>query len=389
MQSAARIGFSRLLSRYAVSANSLLAADEAIRLTPDDPDAHRARGIVLTRSQNLADAGSSLETAATLRPGDAGLWLALGNTREELGDRDGALAAFNQAVSAAPYYGQTHWQRGNLLLRLERYDEAVADLRQAASSDRRLLPNFIDLAWGLTNGSPKATEDLIQISSDHDRWEFTRFLARKGAGDEVIDQASLLNNALSVENKEELIGLLVASRHVRDAFRLWKGSETSDGLVNGMFEDPLVLDERYFRWHIAESQTNAKFAIDVSEKFSGEKSLQVSFNGEWNSGAALLSQTIVLGPGRYRINFAVKTKDLVTGGPPRIAVINTTSNQTLATSEPFPQTTSSWLSSGVEFELTSMEAVDVRLVRDNCTSSPCPIFGVVWLDEFYISEPGK
>lgn len=389
MQSAARIGFSRLLSRYAVSANSLSAAGHAIRLTPDDPDAHRARGIVLTRSRNLAEAEASLEIAATLRPGDAGLWLALGNVREDFGDREGALAAFNQAVSAAPYYGQTHWQRGNVLLRLGRYDEAIADLRQAATSDRRLLPNVIDLMWGLTGGSPKRTEELIQISSDPDRWEFTRFLARKGEGGEVIEQASLLNNALSVENKDELIWLLVGSKNFRDAFRLWKGSETSDGFVNGKFEDALVLDDSYFRWHISDSQANANFAIDVSERFSGEKSLQVSFNGEWNSGAALLSQTVVLGPGRHRINFAVKTKDLVTGGPPRIVVTNTTNSQRLGKSDPFPQATSAWLSSGVEFELTSTEAVDVLLVRDNCTSSPCPIFGVVWLDEFYITEPGK
>ena len=106
MQSAARIGFSRLLSRYAVSANSLSAADQAIRLTSDDPDAHRARAIVLTRLRNLRDAEASLETAATLRPGHAALWLALGNTREELGDREGALNAFNEAVRAAPYYGR-------------------------------------------------------------------------------------------------------------------------------------------------------------------------------------------------------------------------------------------------------------------------------------------
>src|SRR5829696_7187175 len=91
MQSAARIGFSRLLSRYAISANSLLAADQAIQLTPDDPDAHRARAIVLNRLRKPADAASSLETAATLRPGQANLWLALGNTRDDLGDSEGAL----------------------------------------------------------------------------------------------------------------------------------------------------------------------------------------------------------------------------------------------------------------------------------------------------------
>jgi tetratricopeptide (TPR) repeat protein len=385
MQSAARIGFSRLLSRYAISANSLPAADQAIRLTPDDPDAHRARGIVLNRLRYPAEAAASLETATALRPGQASLWLALGNTRDDLGDNQRALAAFDEAVRSAPYYGQTHWQRGNVLLRMGRYDEAFADLRQAAQSDRKFLPNLIDVAWGLSGGSPKSTEDLIQIGVDEDRLAFARFLAGKGQGAEVINQAGLLNDSLSVENKQELIRLLVASGSYSDAFRLWNGSETSVGLVNGKFEDLLVFDKSYFRWHISESPA-VKFAGDVSEKFSGEKSLQVSFNGEPNPGAALLSQTIVLGPGRYRINFAVKTKELVTGGPPRIIVTNTTTNQTLGKSETFPRETGPWSSLGVEFDMTAIEAIDVRLVRDNCASSPCPIFGVVWLDEFYLTK---
>ena len=386
MQSAARIGFSRLLSRYAVSANSLPAADQAIQLTPADPDAHRARAIVLNRLQRPADAEASLETAATLRPGHASLWLALGHTREDLGDNDGARAALNEAVRSAPYYGQTRWQRGNLLLRMGRYDEAFADLRQAASSDKKLLPNLIDLAWGLSGGDAERTKQLIQTSDDHSRLAFAHFLARKGKGRETLDQLRLLNGPLSVENKLELVRLLVASARPREAFRLLKGSDTSEGFVNGAFEDPLVFENCCFRWVISQDQAKANFALDVSEKFGGEKSLQIAFNGEWNPGAALLSQTIVLGPGKHRINFAVKTKDLVTGGAPRIVVINSTNNQTLAKSEPFPQTTGEWSSLGVEFVMQATEAVDVRLVRDDCTSSPCPIFGVVWLDEFYVTE---
>ena len=75
-----------------------------------------------------------------------------------------------------------------------------------------------------------------------------------------------------------------------------------------------------------------------------------------------------------------------TGGPPRIVVANATNNQTLAKSDLFPQATGSWSSLGVEFTVPETEAVDVRLVRDNCASSPCPIFGVVWLDEFYFTK---
>ena len=385
MQSAARIGFSRLLSRYALSANSLPAADQAIRLTADDPDAHRARAIVLTRARDFANAETSLETAVALRPGDAGVWLALGNTREDLGDRAGALLAFNEAVRAAPYYGQTHWQRGNLLLRMERYDEAIADLRQAATSDRRLLPSLIDLAWGLGGGVAERAEQLIPLNNDQDRLEFARFLARKGKGHEVAEQILSLNASLSDENKEELVKLLVGSKKFRDAFSLWKGSAATPGLVNGGFEEPLGLKNASFGWTV--TQARAKLAVDVSERFSGGKSLQITFNGEWDPNAALLAQTIVFEPGRYRITFAAKTKELVTGGPLRMIVTNPTNDQVIGTSEAFPPESESWQVVGVEFVVPQdVEAVTLKLGRDVCATSPCPIFGVVWLDEFAVQK---
>jgi tetratricopeptide (TPR) repeat protein len=385
MQWAARVGFSRLLSRYAVSANSLPAAEQAIRLTPTDPDAHRARAIVLSRLHRTADAEASLETAAALRPGHASLWLALGNTRDELGDTNGALAAFDEAVRAAPYYGQTHWQRGNLLLRMARYDDAFTDLREAAGSDKRLLPKLIDLAWGFSGGVPKRTEELVQIDNDQERLEFARFLARKGQSSDAVEQVRLLNTPLSAENKDELIKALAGAKKFRDAFGLWKGSAATQPIVNAGFEEPLVLKNTGFGWVVSDAQAKVKFAVDVSEKFSGAKSLQATFNGEWTPNA--LSQTIVLEPGRYRITFAAKTKDLVTGGPLRMAVTNASNDQAIGSSEAFPPASEEWQILGAEFTVPSdAEAVELRLARDVCASSPCPIFGVVWLDEFAIQK---
>src|SRR5689334_25154462 len=101
MQAAARIGFSRLLSRYATAAISLGGADQAIRLTPDDADAHRARAAVLTDLRRPAEAAAALETATTLRKDDWVEWLELGTAREDLDDNAGALAAFDQAVRCA------------------------------------------------------------------------------------------------------------------------------------------------------------------------------------------------------------------------------------------------------------------------------------------------
>ncbi|HJT67532.1 MAG TPA: carbohydrate binding domain-containing protein [Pyrinomonadaceae bacterium] len=399
MRAAARIGFSRLLTRYAVAANSLAAADQAIQLTPDDPDAHRARAAVLNRLHRAAEAEASLETATSLRKDHAVQWLELGTTREELEDdagadaagvnEAGALVAYDQAVRCAPYYGQTHWQRGNLLLRLGRYADAFADLRQGAASNRKFLPNLIDLAWSLTKGDVSQTQALVQPANDDDRLEFARFLARKGKGEALVEQVGLLATPLSDQNRQELTRLAFAAGNYEAAYQLSSGSVKTEAIVNGGFEEPLLRSETPFGWRLSSAQATAKLAIDVSEKAEGHKSLQATFEGNWDASATSpISQTIVVqSEGRYRLSFAVKTKDLITGGPPRIVLTDATNNQILAKSDAFPQTTNMWQHMNVEFSVPAKaEAVIVSLTRDNCSSSPCPIFGVLWLDAFALTK---
>lgn len=399
MQAAARVGFSRLLTRYANAANSLAAADQAIQLTPDDPDAHRARATVLNRLHRPAEAERSLEIATTLRKDDAVQWLELGTTREEIedeadaheagADEAGALAAYDQAVRCAPYYGQTHWQRGNLLLRLGRYDDAFNDLRQAAASNRKFLPNLIDLAWSLTKGDASQTAALLDIATDADRLEFARFLARKGKGEALVEQVGLLATPLSDQNRHDLTRLAFAAGTFNAAYRLSSDGVKMEEIVNGGFEEPLLRNDTPFGWKITSESGKPKLAIDISQKFAGEKSLQISFEGDWSASAtSLIAQTIVVRPGdRYRLSFALKTKDLTTGGPPRIVLTDATNNQILARSDAFPQTTNAWQQMNMDFTAPAKsEAVVISLVRDNCSSSPCPIFGVVWLDEFALRK---
>ncbi|HEY3579691.1 MAG TPA: carbohydrate binding domain-containing protein [Pyrinomonadaceae bacterium] len=389
MQAAARIGFSRLLTRYATAANSLAAADQAIQLTPDDPDAHRARAAVLNRLHRPAEAEVSLEIAMSLRNDYAIQWLELGTTREELEDEAGALVAYDEAVRCAPYYAQTHWQRGNLLLRLGRYADAFADLRQGAASNRKFLPNVIDLAWSLTKGDVAQTQALLQPGNDDERLEFARFLSRKGKGEALVEQVSLLATPLSDQNREELIRLAFAARTFDAAYRLSSGTVKTEAVVNGGFEEPLLRNDTPFGWKLSSTQTKPKLAVDVSERAAGQRSLQVTFAGDWDASAtSLISQTIVVQLGdRYRLSFALKTKDLVTGGPPRIVLTDAMNNQILAKSDVFPQTTNAWQQMNVEFTVPAKsEAVVISLTRDNCSSSPCPIFGMLWLDEFALQK---
>jgi tetratricopeptide (TPR) repeat protein len=388
----ARFGFSRLLGRGALLANSLPAADAAVRLSPLDPEAHRVRAMVLNRLQNPLEASTALESATSLRHRDDYLWLELGSAREEVGNLSGALAALDQAVYWAPYYAHTHWQRGNLLLRMGRRAEAFVELRTAATANPKYLPNLIDLAWGVAREDVRVTEQLITIKDEQERRAFVWFLARKGKGKEAVDQLLSMPTQLTTKDKDELVRLLIASKSFREAFELWVDSYDPakvpvPAIFNGGFEQPLMLDKTGFSWIVSPEQTKNKLAIDVSEKLSGEKSLQISLDGNWDPGTPLLSQTFLVDPAQnYRVSFGLLTKNLATGGPPVITVSDATTDRLFGKSDSFPAT-NSWITLSFEFTtLQTSEAAVIRLQRNNCDSAPCPIFGVLWLDEIRIEQ---
>ncbi len=120
-------------------------------------------------------------------------------------------------------------------------------------------------------------------------------------------------------------------------------------------------------------------AADESEKLSGGKSLLIGFSGEWKGVSEVISQRIVVDPGRrYRISFGVKTKELVTGAPPAVAIIDAANKQRLGQSQAFPTPTSDWQKMSFEFETTpSTQGVVLELARVEAVCTPCPIFGNV------------
>ncbi len=389
----ARTGFSRLVGKYALLTYSIPAANEAVSLAPSDPEAHRTLATVFSHLRLFDGAKNELETATSLRPNDDYLWLELGNVKDELGDTEGALAAFNEAVRFAPYYAHTRWQRGNLLLRMGHYPEAFADLRQAALSNRDFLPNLIDLAWGLSRGDVKATEQLVQLNDDRARIALARFLARHGQAREAVDQFHLAAASATEENKLDLQRQLIDAKAFKEAFELRSGptnagNETTAVFYDGGFEGPLSFDEVVFGWRIPREQTGVSISLDATQPQSGAKSLRIQFNGNSNPSASLISQTVLVKPQHhYRINFAVRTQDVVTGALPLISISDAVSGQLLGSSPAFPQASNSWQVLSFEFatlELTN--AAILSLQRNRCSSDPCPIFGLVWLDSFSIGE---
>ncbi|HEY6804099.1 MAG TPA: hypothetical protein VI306_11005 [Pyrinomonadaceae bacterium] len=385
----AQFGFARLLARYGFVTKSIPAAAQAVRLTPKDAEAHRALAVAFRNVQMYREAAKEFEIAASLRPADDYLWLELGTLRDELDDQAGALSAFDQSVANAPYYAHTRWQRANLRLRMGRYDEAFAELREATKSNKVFLPSLIDLAWGVSRGDIKTTEQLVGIESTDSRIAFARFLAGKGKGRETREQFVLVAASVSEAQKRELIAKLSDTRQYGEAFNIWKGTDAVvSEIYDGGFEGPISFGGSGFGWNIPRELPKISISIDTSEKDTGAKSIRIAFDGPSPAATAIISQPIIIKAGqKYRINFAVKAKGIITGGVPLLRIADVVTNAELAHSANLPQNSANWEKSSFEFTAPATnEAVVLQLARNECQSQPCPIFGVLWLDSLSIEE---
>lgn len=390
-------GLASLLSNYGAGAGVLAAADEAIKFAPHDPDAHYVRALALSERNDFARAAEALQQAVALRPRDYQLWLELGNARDQAGDLPGAATALNRAVQLAPYYAQPHWQLGNLLLRAGQFAEAFAALRRASLSDPALAPQAIDLAYGIYQGEAQAVVGAIQPQTPAAQMALAIKFAQHHQATAAL-QLFRSTRAIAQPERRKLIAALLNTGHFAEARQVWRTEQTRDGagdpdnlplaaLIDGGFEQNINTDESGFGWQVQPATLAVKFVLDADEPLAGKHSLQLSWNGAAATATAVLSQIVLVAPQtRYQLQFAARTRKIVAGGLPIVVVRDAAAGRQLAHSAPLPAGDSNWRSYNLEFTTEpATRAILITIERQNCTTTPCPIFGQTWFDDFRLS----
>jgi tetratricopeptide (TPR) repeat protein len=388
-----RAGAARLLAKYAGESLSAGPARAAVRMSPEDPEAHSALGLVL---YNTKEAGSlaEFERATTLRPRDYFLWLQLGRARDEAGDAEGAGAALREAMRLAPFYSEPRWQYGNVLYRSGRLEEAFAEMRRAAESNPSLYPVFADLAWGTYGGDVGAVERVASPRIPAERLALARLFARKGRADAALASFRAAGEVDGDERRSFLKELL-RMRQFAAAYEVWAGGREAGGEGAGRFTEPgfegrVNTSELGFGWRQERTLEGVALSLDTQSPNSGARSLLVEWGGHASPGVDIVSQLVLVEPGaRYRLGFYARTESVKTGGPPLLTVSDAgePDARLLSESKTLPQGTSGWQEYEVEFTAApKTEAVLVSLRRQDCESNPCPMFGRVWLDDFTLMK---
>lgn len=375
-------------------ADSKEVADLAVQLAPSDPQTHYAAAVVYDKTFDAADFARSLdehELSVALSPNNYLLWLDLGKARERNGDSTGAENALRKALELAPNYAAVQWAYGNTLLRAGQMDEGFSQIRLAAAAKREYMNAAVVTAMMLLDGDAAKAQNVLG-STPAVKAAFAAFQMHG----EHYDEAAAAWDAIPSDVKrtefreagEALSAQLAAAKKFRLASHvareIWDGEGPAVGRIfNGGFETAIKqMDARLFDWQIG-GGVEPQIGLSEEQKHGGGYSLFMKFNTMQASDFRQFSQTVAVEPGRpYSLEgfYRVELKGAVAW-----EIADANDGKSLSRSAP-TQSSADWTYFRVNFDVpANSDGVIIRLVRDGCTSSICPISGKAWFDDLSLT----
>ena len=383
---ASQSGYAALLAHYAARTDQLNAATVAVGRDPRNADAHYVRATILEASDLRAAITEHLN-AVKSRPEDYALWLSLARANELIGGTESGIAAARQAALLAPAYSQPHYQLGNMLLRLGRTNEAFIELHRAAESDPTLLPGIIDLAFRVSGGNAQFVLQMLAPSTHEARITMANYFRSRDQVDAAID-LYIADGTDAKEDRAWYVGQLISANRFREAARLW-AVDHSDGVARDQIRDPGFerdsdLSEAGFSWRAGDKTEGLRFVLDTRERAEGTSSLRIEFVGGHDPTSPVISQLISVQPDTsYELRLSMRTENLVSGGLPRVAVLDPVTRVAVTQSGEVDRTTQGWREVVLQFKTAAqIETIQIVVQRQGCATQPCPIFGQLWLDQF-------
>jgi predicted TPR repeat methyltransferase len=370
-------------------------AEFALTLAPNDPQTHYTLAVFdekVFSPENLQKSLAEYEQSAALSPDDYRVWLGLGNARERSGDAVGAELALRKSLELAPNYAVVQWTLGNILLRQGKTSEAFAELQKAAESDTKYAAPTVATAGQIFDGNIAQIKQNIGTSSQIN-FALVTYLANQKRFDEALEIWNSLpseeKKTVFKENGEQFFAMMLAGGKYRNALQIQNQLSETGGevpaiekITNGGFEtDVTATKTGIFEWQIADG-TAPQIGFDNAQKHGGTRSLVIIFNSLDGKEFRQISQVAAVEPNKkYAYEFFYKSA-LKTSSTLKWEIIDVLDGKLLAASDAIAAD-ADWAKLQTEFTTPeNTEAVMLRLVRDTCQSSICPITGKVWFDDF-------
>ena len=120
-----------LAGRRGRTTEALDANERAVKLVPEDAEAHNNLGVTLRQLGRLEESSHSFRRAIALESKFSEAYDNLGTTLQELGKLEQAEVCVKQAIELKPDHADSHYNLGNTLRELGRLEDAASSYRQA------------------------------------------------------------------------------------------------------------------------------------------------------------------------------------------------------------------------------------------------------------------
>ncbi|HXG31370.1 MAG TPA: carbohydrate binding domain-containing protein [Thermodesulfobacteriota bacterium] len=381
-----RLGLSSILA----DREELSSLEEGLALDPSDAELNYrlARLNYLFTSEDGNRIRALYVRSLELSPLFSSSWLGLTEVFAENGEKQRALITLKRAVELSPFYISRLWEASILALRLGFQPMAIESLRTVAKADPARRERVFDVCWELINDP-----DLIlkAIVTDDSLPSYLRYLISRGRLKETFPVWDRMKKIgmVSKEIASYYMDFLIARDESSMALSIWTdmfGRGKDNSLVwNGGFEsDPMGT----FDWKIKDVD-GVKVTFDSGQRFEGNYSLKLRFDGEHNVDFYHISQIVPVEPDTdYILTSYVATMKITTKNGigwevfcyPRI-------NMTKST-DPVVETTG-WRRVELSFHTPSdCRAVVIRLRRYKSNRIDKYISGTAWVDDVKLFKVG-
>ena len=371
-------------------------AELMIALAPSDPQTHFAAAVLRERTFDPSDAEISLaeyDASTALTPNNYLSWLALGKALERAGDANAAELAFKRSLELAPNYADVQWAYGNWLIRSGRSTEGFAMIRLAVGGKPELLPAATSMVMQLLDGDSEQVRTILGNTPDVNAALTGYFIGQKRLDEAVSAWERMGFAAVDIKYRalsDSLVAQLAAGYRFRLAGKTMSSiaadANTFPGvgrITNGDFESQIKLrDAKLFEWQIG-AGTDPQIGLSEGQPHGGRYCLLLIFNTMQAAEMRPITQTVAVEPSSLYAVEGFYRSELK--GSVALEIADASTGKSLGRSIPFgPQ--AEWSKFRVEFQAPgSIDGVIIRLVRDGCISSVCPISGKLWIDDISMS----
>jgi len=387
------IGIWGFADMVALRADRTDIADMAVDWAPADPQTHFAAAVLYDKTFLPQDEARSLaeyERSVALSPDNYLLWLEYGKALSRSGDADRAETAFRQALALAPNYAVVHWTLGNALVRDGKSDEGFAEITRAVEADKSYAKPAVAIAYPFFDGDLFRIRKVVGQEPAIDAT-----LALTLANDKRFDDAvavwmsigSAANDDQFSEARAALTSDLLSAKRFIQAHQISASASVAVGRINdGGFEQSVKLQSAGpFDWQITDG-AQPQIAQSTRQPHGGARSLVLVFNSNDGSGLRQISQIVPVSSGKRYAFEGFYHADLKSESPMVWQIVDASSGSVLA-SVPLKDPAADWVRFTENFTVpTDTDGITLRLARQSCSSSICPINGSIWFDDLSLSE---